>query len=188
MKQAGRCSVAVFRGRDVLEKRADGEVAQQALAHEARLLEQLIGPHVPELISVSPEADLLRRAYVVGHPMSDLPPESWARVLDQVEAALVRIHACGFVHGDLRPENIISSESTVALIDWEHALPLGAMIDQLPHRAVTPGLSHPRLIWGHGLVDMDLDAYAIAQMRRRAQEKDEFQASEKPPEKSNPPV
>nr|WP_282091786.1 phosphotransferase [Epibacterium ulvae] len=188
MQQAWRCSIAVFQGREILEKRADGEVAQQALAHEARMLEQLAGLHVPELISFSPDRAVLRRAYVAGQPLSELRREYWTRVLDQVEEALVRVHAYGFVHGDLRPDNIIVSESAVSLIDWEHALHLGMVIDQVPHRAVTPGLSHPRLIWGHGVVDTDLDVYPIDQMRRRANEKDEYRASEKAPEKTTGPV
>ena len=77
---------------------------------------------------------------------------------------LRKIHEAGWIHGDLKPENIISASTGPVLIDWEHAAPIGAEISTLSARAVTVGMTHPDLIWGRGSVRSKFDVFALDQI------------------------
>lgn len=139
-----------------------GGLGRALLQHEAEVLARLGGRLAPQLIGF--EADVLRRQFVAGEALSEVDPNRWDALLREFAAELAGVHALGLVHGDLRPENLILSGDRLVAVDWEHALPMGAAIAELPFRAATPGLSDPRLIWGRGQVDADLDGYSISRM------------------------
>ena len=162
---SSRCQMAT----DILEKRPRpelGELGRQLLQNEARILARLNGKLAPKLISFEEGADMvLRRQFIAGQRLLDADKVSWPNLLADFELKLAEVHALGFVHGDLRPENLIVTDAGVVAIDWEHALPIGAEISGLTFRATTLGFSDPRLIWARGQVDGNLDKYSISKMR-----------------------
>lgn len=163
-------------GRVLLEKRAVAcgagppSMALRLLQNEARALGLLRGLNVPECIRFAQEADtvVLSRAFVAGPRLDELPHRLWPDLLRRLLGSLGEIHGRGLIHGDLKPANLIARDAGLMPIDWEHALPVGEPIDAQPFRAVSPGTSDPRLIWGQGVVLPDLDHHAIAAMRAQA--------------------
>ncbi|WP_040727019.1 Sel1-like repeat-containing protein kinase family protein [Thiomicrorhabdus sp. Kp2] len=45
------------------------------------------------------------------------------KLLQDMVAILERVHKLGFVHGDIKPENMIVGKKRAYLIDWSHAVP-----------------------------------------------------------------
>jgi serine/threonine protein kinase len=104
---------------------------EASVSREAGLLSALQGPGILELIDV-PTDDNGRTCLAVpliperlghrfGTPLTD---EATARILSQVLAALEHIHARGFVHGDVKAENI-GLDGGAVLFDFGKAHGLG---------------------------------------------------------------
>ena len=152
----------------VLEQRPRsdlGAAGLHLLRNEARTLARLAGWLAPKLVEfVDGQNMVLRRQFVAGPTLNDVDRSLWSPLLADFAGNLARVHERGLVHGDLRPENLIVTGDGLIAIDWEHALTIGADIASRPARAATPGYSHPRLIWGRGQVDEDLDRFSIYQM------------------------
>lgn len=104
---------------------------------EVRALSSLQHPHIVGLVDAFP-VDSSRLAivseYVDARPLSEhlgeLSPEQFVIIMQQVLSALRVVHDEGFVHGDIKPSNI--------LVGWPHG-------DERPHAY---------------LVDFDLTSYA----------------------------
>lgn len=53
-------------------------------------------------------------------------------ILTQMARAIQAIHACGFIHGDLKPENVIvSHEGHATLVDFGFACPSGTLANSI---------------------------------------------------------
>ncbi|BCN92323.1 hypothetical protein THMIRHAM_01080 [Thiomicrorhabdus immobilis] len=52
-----------------------------------------------------------------------LPVKTAKQLLGDLLAILERVHHVGFVHGDIRPDNIIMGDKQAYLIDWSHSIP-----------------------------------------------------------------
>ena len=168
MMQASGSRAGPKIGVAVVERRASAGIALSLLRNEARTLEVLAGLNVPARLGFTREGGdfVLRRAHVPGVPLGELPQQLWADLLADVRESLALVHARGLIHGDLKPGNLIGGHAGLTPIDWEHALPIGAPIADLPLRAFSPGTSDPRLIWGSGVVCPDLDFYSIRRMEQ----------------------
>lgn len=154
---------------EILEQRPRselGELGRLLLRNEAEVLARIDGKIAPKRISFDEKPEMvLRRQFIEGMTLAEVDRTRWPAVLARFEHELSRVHGAGLVHGDLRPENLILSGDHLVAIDWEHALPIGAELAAVPFRAATPGLSDPRLIWGRGKVDAELDVYSISRMK-----------------------
>lgn len=80
----------------------------------------------------------------------------WALgIADRLDAAVARIHASGFVHGDLHPGNVLVDEDgSIVLLDFEMAHPIGE------HRDVVIGA--PGFVAADGRTGREADRYALA--------------------------
>jgi serine/threonine protein kinase len=165
------CRIVQEGGCVYLEKRASTGMALSLLRNEAQALVVLAGLNISERISFSQEGEdyVLRRAYVTGPRLDELPLRLWPSLLSQLKSVLLLVHDRGLIHGDLKPSNLIVNNMGLTPIDWEHALPIGELIENMPFRAMSLGTSDPRLIWGKGYVLADLDLYSIAVMSNRAE-------------------
>ena len=139
---------------------------RQLLENELRAIQKLAGLCVPSVLSVEAQGDalILRRSFIEGVPLSEIASHLWPPLLKKLTQAISEVHAKGLIHGDLKPVNLIVSGEEITPIDWEHALPIGQRIADLPLRAASLGASDPRLIWAKGVVSRDLDHYSIDRM------------------------
>ncbi|MFA0036597.1 AarF/UbiB family protein [Vibrio chagasii] len=73
---------------------------------------------------------------------SNLPECSSFQFISSLETAISQIHRLGFVHGDLKPSNIIMSEQGRAhLIDFGSVTPMGTDREKLRFNSYTPRYS-----------------------------------------------
>lgn len=81
--------------------------------------------------------------------------------------ALAYAHACGIVHGDIKPSNVMLSEKGVRLFDFGLGRAEEGLLPGLPHlsrerfNAWTPGYAAPELLERHSL-SACTDIYAVA--------------------------
>lgn len=163
------CFVA-SRGIQVVRKQASSGLRRDLLENEIRVLEQISTLDVPAVVASHEDGPILtlEREFIDGTALSDTPLPLWPDLLAKLEHTIQKVHALGIVHGDLKPSNLIVSGPDIRAIDWEHALPIGAQIADLPFRAVSLGTSDPNLIWGRGTVSEEIDRYSIARMYQMA--------------------
>lgn len=164
-----RCTVA-YDGQQVLQKQASCGLARALLENEARVLAQLAGLGAPAVVCVAQDNAVLTlcQEFIHGPTLMHTPLHLWPNLLAQLKISLQSVHARGLVHGDLKPSNLIVTQTGIRAIDWEHALPIGAQIAGLPLRAVSLGMSDPSLIWGRGTVSTAIDHYSIERMSEMA--------------------
>lgn len=129
--------VAATRSRDRIPvalklSRPDVAGAAAQLAREAQALAAIGVPAVPRLYEAGTLPDgttylsLERLAGpTLAHRLAEvpgaLPWEEERRIALELLDALARIHAAGWAHGDLKPENIVLSEGGVRLLDLGNA-------------------------------------------------------------------
>ncbi|QUM77362.1 hypothetical protein HWV00_14665 [Moritella sp. 24] len=94
------------------------------------------------------------------HQISEFLP-----LIPQIVRAIMAMHAQGWVHGDIKPSNVIynADKGEISLIDCGSALPLGATLSNLSSWQVTPGFcSVDRYEQSHIVMPED-DWYAFYQ-------------------------
>lgn len=106
-------------------------VRKKASLHLYALCQSLIGitcPNLPQIYEVYsyPDFAVVIREYVKGEPLSlilerekTLPLTEAKRIVKGVCNALFLLHRKNIVHRDVNPNNIIVSDSSVTLIDFD---------------------------------------------------------------------
>lgn len=136
---------------------------------EARLAAKLTHPHIVPIHAVEESGAFVFyvMAYVEGETLADrverrgpLPATDAARVLREVAWALAFAHAQGFVHRDIKPDNILLESSTGRALVTDFGI-AAAMGDVLEDRIVgTPEFMSPEQVLGQAL-DARSDLYAL---------------------------
>lgn len=133
--------------RRVLVKRFEGgPVDEQAFRREAAALQRLRHPHVVRLLDVGLEPNpFLVLQWVAGASLRDhlarhrrLPAFEAVRLARQLASALVEVHRQGLLHGDVKPENVVLSETSprpLVLVDYD------ASVDLTQDGAATPSFT-----------------------------------------------
>ncbi|HEY1861853.1 MAG TPA: redoxin domain-containing protein [Gemmataceae bacterium] len=129
--ELGRGSfAAVYRAYDMLlERRVALKIlgpgsSSDAVLREARAAAALIHPHICTIFAVdaSEGISMIVMEYLDGEPLSKsleagpLPPERAAAIGKQIALGMAAAHAHAIVHGDLKPANIILTQSGVAKV------------------------------------------------------------------------
>jgi serine/threonine protein kinase len=114
-------------------KLLEDEGARERFHREAKALAKMSHPHIPAIYDVRFADDLMEIyfAFVEGRTLRDIikqgtvpPPERARRWFTQVAAALDHAHACGIIHRDVKPDNIIIAADDVnaLLVDFGIAM------------------------------------------------------------------
>mmetsp|Transcript_13758 Transcript_13758/g.26867 ORF Transcript_13758/g.26867 Transcript_13758/m.26867 type:complete len:833 (+) Transcript_13758:196-2694(+) len=154
--QSGKQQLAV---KVVRKGSLDGKVDR--IMWEVHVMRHLAGhPHIAKLVDV---IDLTDAVYIVmervdgpcllsfirRQPQGRLEPEVARRFFCQMLSALKFTHANGYIHGDVKPENVrlTSTCDSAVLVDWGFAQRIGPQ----PHRVMqgTPAYAAPELLMGY---------------------------------------
>ena len=165
-------------GRMVAVKRMVPEALEltQTFLREFRIHRQLAHPNIPRAyelgfafdqgtscpyftMEVSPGVPLIE---LMLRYESGLPLRAVMQIVTGLLRALDHVHRQGWVHGDLKPGNVLVSERAgalfVHLIDFGVALPLGRVVGD--DVVLTPEYSAPELLEG-AAIDGRTDLYAV---------------------------
>ncbi|MCE9571560.1 MAG: serine/threonine protein kinase, partial [Deltaproteobacteria bacterium] len=148
----GATPVAVKIVRDEL---SGSEPVRELMRTEAAVLRALAHPGIVSLIELRDDGDPILvlewlpgcALHEVGNPR--LPVGRALRIIDQLLAALACVHDRGFVHGDVKPSNMIVDPARgdrVTLIDFGLAAAVGVAPDRGP--AGTVGFAAPEVFAG----------------------------------------
>jgi serine/threonine-protein kinase len=142
---------------------------RERFLREARLAAKLTHPHIVPIHAVEESGAFVFyvMAYVEGETLADrverrgpLPATEAARVLREVAWALAFAHAQGFVHRDIKPDNILLESSTGRALVADFGI-AAAMGDGIEDRIVgTPEFMSPEQVLGKAL-DARSDLYAL---------------------------
>jgi eukaryotic-like serine/threonine-protein kinase len=142
---------------------------RQRFLREARLAARLTHPHIVPIHAVEESGAFVFyvMAYVDGETLSDrvqrrgpLPATEATRVLREVAWALAFAHAQGFVHRDIKPDNILLEGATGRALVMDFGI-AAAMGDVMEDRIVgTPEFMSPEQVLG-GALDARSDLYAL---------------------------
>ncbi len=102
--------------------------AERVLRHEHAVLRRLQGPGIVTLLQRR-FAGCIHLEYLAGGDLLTMigsPPRAWAGCLAALAVALDRVHAAGWVHRDVRPENaLLRSPRDPVWIDFGAAARIG---------------------------------------------------------------
>jgi eukaryotic-like serine/threonine-protein kinase len=142
------------------------------VGREACLGRQVSSPHVVPVLSASlaeapfytlmPRLDGQTAAQLLRAGVSlELPVALW--IARQVAEGLCAIHAAGWIHGDVKPANVLVHPSGHAtLIDLGFARPLGELVESADNELLgTPAYLAPELLVANCRTDQRSDLYSL---------------------------
>lgn len=147
--------------------------ASESIRHEAAALEALRGPGVVGLVESDAHALVLE--FVRGPTLEErlrrsvLAEDEIVALADALGAILDRIHAAGWVLGDLKPQNVLLRRGRVSdpvLIDFETAVRVG----QPYAPRVTTAYAAPERLVGAAVADPRSDLFALGAILHAAAE------------------
>ncbi|MGP1345688.1 MAG: serine/threonine-protein kinase [Phycisphaerales bacterium] len=128
---------------------AEYEVSQRIRHPAIRHIERVIKGRA-KLLTVK-EVFLLME-YVDGVSLERNPPSTFEQALHifrEAAVALAHMHSCGFVHADMKPNNIVVNErGDVKIIDFGQACPIGTVKERIQGTPdyIAPEQAHLRAI------------------------------------------
>jgi predicted Ser/Thr protein kinase len=142
---------------------AHDDVARKRLAREVDTLSRIRDPRVASVIDadvMGPRPYIVTR-YVPGPALDEvveehgpMAPEELARLARGIAEAIRSIHACGVVHRDIKPGNVLLEDGEPVLIDFG----IAHLQDDVRHTVGglvmgTPGYLSPELVEGAAITD-----------------------------------
>jgi serine/threonine-protein kinase len=87
--------------------------------------------------------------------------ENVAQIIIDVASALEHIHECGFMHLDVKPENVlVSRNAAVRVVDFDLAQPIGEKARKVTKNPGTPAYMAPEQLSGQS-IDQRVDVFAF---------------------------
>ena len=108
---------------------------REAVLNEGRALARVRSPFVAPCHGVETRGDEIDLVveYIPGRPLAELAADERAeiprctRLVEQIATGLAEIHACGLLHRDIKPRNIILGDDGIPrLVDFGLAVPLAS--------------------------------------------------------------
>ena len=123
----------IWRGQPAAERVSGNLSERERLNREYEMLTLFGGTHAPKVLCYENSAGSVRlvRSWLDGSTLDQVTRCERAKIIARLREMLRKIHEAGWIHGDLKPENIISASTGPVLIDWEHAAPIGAEVRRL---------------------------------------------------------
>ncbi|MDN3610132.1 AarF/UbiB family protein [Vibrio ostreicida] len=150
-------------------KFAQSVSAKQQLKTEAEFLNLHPSPHWAEFLDYGSDMglDWLVIKYIdsLSVNYSQLEISLKQKIISSAEQALHSLHKTGFIHGDIKPSNlIITPEHRSTLLDMGSLAPIGSMYTQLSNSSCSPLFSalNPSLRIGDARPQDDFYALAIS--------------------------
>ena len=140
---------------------------KQAYQFEKKALLTCACDSVQALLGFDDQKQVLQlRWYVESQDLLQLQVEQAALFLQLVPRIIRAIHFChqnGWVHGDIKPSNVLYTPSTgaIILIDFAAALPIGMPMEELTRWEMTPSFASAEKCKGEGRVSAKDDWYAL---------------------------
>jgi len=150
-----------------LARPSAGPTAAAKLLDEGRMLAALTHPNLLRLYEIHPGSapglvlELLRGPSIADlfDVTNALPYPDVVEMGRQVAAAVAYLHRCGWVHGDLKPGNVIAEQGRATVIDLGLARPPGRYEKSYgtqhylaPEQAECAPISEATDVWGLGLL------------------------------------
>ena len=142
---------------------------REAVLNEGRALARVRSPFVAPCYGVESRGDEIDLVveYVPGRPLNELTADEradfrrCARLVEQVAAGLAEVHACGLLHRDIKPQNIILGDDGLPrLVDFGLAVPVAS--EALQDVSGSPRYMAPEQARGQGeRVDARTDVFGL---------------------------
>jgi serine/threonine protein kinase len=142
---------------------------REAVLSEGRALARIRSPFVARCLGVEARGDAIDLVveYVPGRPLSDLTADERADIkrsawlVEQVAGGLAEVHACGLLHRDIKPGNIIlGDDGKPRLVDFGLAVPVAS--EALHCVSGSPAYMAPEQARGQGeWIDARTDVYGL---------------------------
>jgi len=155
---------------DEIVNRADFDRLQEVFVREAVKLAKCNNPHIVKTKDPFKENGLwcLPMEYIDGTNLDRigdrvLPEAEALRYVRQIGKALKEVHKLGFLHRDVRPENIIlrRGEQNAVLIDFGLAREIGDSLTATRSEEISKGFSPLELYSSKAKPDARTDIYAL---------------------------
>ncbi|WP_394125412.1 protein kinase [Vibrio hepatarius] len=172
LSQCSSLSQSVYKGHSqshgwVCLKIAETSLAKAQLTSEIRFLSEHQSPYWPTYLASGNDAsyDWLLLSFEEGVVLStsglELPEIN--SLLESLQNALNHLHSFGYIHGDIKPANIlITHDRSIRLIDFGSVLPIGVNYTSFPHSSISPRFSAPNPHFRQGCTHAKDDFFSIA--------------------------
>lgn len=172
LSQCSQLSHSVYKGYSqtygwVNLKVAQTPVAKAQLANEATFLQSHQSGYWPRYLASGNNANYnwlmlsFEEGTVLSAPDLELPQIN--SLLKSLQNTLGRLHALNYIHGDIKPANIlITSDDTVKLIDFGSVLPVGVNYSSLASSSISPRFSAPNPHFRQGRTHPKDDFFSLA--------------------------
>ncbi|WP_051302872.1 protein kinase family protein [Psychromonas aquimarina] len=159
-------------GNRVIVKHADEEQLQR----EWSCMSQCSSPYILQPLEYLPVSSLLILPYINGQSMltfSQTQSGLFIYLIPQIVRAVYHLHQQGWVHGDIKPSNIIYQPAlgSIKIIDFGAAQPLGSSLSDLQQWQLTPGFSRTEKQQGIGIIEAKDDWYAVSRWLEQIDQK-----------------
>ncbi|CZF78294.1 Serine/threonine-protein kinase D [Grimontia celer] len=160
-------------GNSVVLRRAPPGAERGSLEREWEALNACKGEGVQEALSLYPASGFLSVSfYANSTPLIALNPEqaeAFPILLPKILKAISHCHKQGWIHGDIKPSNVIWDHDTngICLIDFGAALPIGLSRKNLAAWHMSKGFSPDSQVQGAGIAHPSDDWFALIRWIRQ---------------------
>lgn len=150
-------------GEKIIIKQTDNE----QLHREWQCMQQCQSPYIIQTVEYIASSSLLVLPYLNGQSMLTFSLKQrslFISLIPKIVRAITHIHQNGWVHGDIKPSNIIYQPAlgSIKIIDFGAAWPAGTPLALLPQWQLTPQFSRENKLQGICKIEPKDDWYALS--------------------------